>query len=539
MSNTTNDLGISQNGIPIFDTATGTFTSTIPPADQVLYGDANSQIQGVDPTGFDAGNPLVSTGVGTPPNYSASPVVDSITIQNLPGNPQDGANKAYVDSVATGITFVDSTLLATTAALSATYNNGVAGVGATLTNNGVQAPLDIDGQTVVLGDRILVKNQTAQEENGVYEVTDVGTIATNWELTRTTDYDQPSEIIAGSIVTVLLGAVNSETFWAETQNVTNIGTDPIVFVPFNAVPSNVLLASNNLSDVANAATSRANLGLTNVATQNVTQYAVQVGGAGDTLVSIPLGAAGQALVSNGPGANPSFQSIGGAGFTQIVTQVFTSNGTYTPTPNMQYCIVEVVGGGGGSGGIVAISSPNLGGYTAGGGAGAYGRKLFDAATIGASQTIQIGAGGLAGAAGANNGGNGGTTNFGVAPQLLYASGGVGSSSGSAKGTSDKIFGGNGGSQSNGDLVVNGNPGGYSFSFGTSPVFIAIAGAGGASFFSPATQAQTSPNGPAFPGVNYGGGASGQISSVYGSTNQPAKAGAAGAPGICIITEFIG
>lgn len=538
MSNTTNDLGINQDGIPIFDTATGTFTSTIPPADQVLYGDANSQIQGVDPTGFDVGNPLVSTGVGTPPNYSANPVVDSITIQNLPGNPQDGANKAYVDSVATGITFVDSTLLATTAALTATYNNGIAGVGATLTNNGVQAPLDIDGQTVVLGDRILVKNQTAQEENGVYEVTDVGTIATNWELTRTTDFDQPAEIIAGSIVSVLQGATNAETFWAQTQNITTIGTDPLIFIPFNSVPSNVLISTNNLSDVANAATSRTNLGLTNVATQNVTQYSVMVGGAGDSLVSLPTGSAGQVLVSGGGGANPSFQTVSVTGITQVKTVVFTSSGTYTPTPNMQYCIVEVVGGGGGSGGVDAIPAGiveqgNRQAISCSGGGGGYARKTFDAATIGVSQAVTIGAGGTAGAAGNNVGGTGGTTSFGA---LLSATGGGGGSGGTR--TSVNFTLASNGIGLLGDINIQGNS--YpSASDSPNRLFI---GSGGTSFYSNGTSSVMNFGALGTfltsAGTGYGGGGGGNGIRTNNLATS-AFAGNAGAAGICIITEYIG
>lgn len=535
MSNTTNDLGISQNGIPIFNNLTGTFTNTIPPANQLLVGDANSQIIGVDPTGFAIGTPICSTGVGIAPNFSTNPTVNSITIQNLPMNSTDGANKSYVDSVATGISFLDSTQLATTAALTAVYNNGVAGVGATLTNSGAQTALVIDSVACVLGNRILVKDQAAQEENGVYEVTDVGSVATNWELTRTTDYDQAAEIIAGSIVSVLYGTVNHQTFWAETQNVANIGTDPIIFIPFNSVPNNVLISTNNLSDVANAATSRSNLGLTAIATQTPTQYAVQVGGAANSLVSLPLGTAGQVLTSNGAGVDPSFQNVtGGSGFTQIVTQVFTGSGTYTPTANMKYCIVEIVGGGGGGGASSKTSGTNVSGG-GGGGAGGYARKVFSSVTIGASQAVTIGAGGTAGAVSGGTGGTGGTSSFGA---LLQATGG-GGGQGSGNGVGALALGGNGGQGSLGDINLAGAPGCNSWGYGTTGFIQVSSGNGGGSFYGAGGKqnvAYFNQDAAGNPGKNYGSGGSGAV--CAGSNTSSARAGGAGSAGLCVITEYI-
>src|ERR1043165_5073819 len=74
----------------------------------------------------------------------------------------------------------------------------------------------------------------------------------------------------------------------------------------------------------------------------------------------------------------------------IVRRVFTSSGTYTPTAGMAFADVEAMGGGGAGGGAVATTSPNVAGGS-GGAAGGYARKLFSAATIGASQTGTIGA----------------------------------------------------------------------------------------------------------------------------------------------------
>ena len=235
------------------------------------------------------------------------PTVNRMTINNAPLIGSDATNKTYVDAIASGITFLTPAAAATTVNLSATYANGAAGVGATLTNNGAQAAFAVDGYSALLNDRILVKNQSAQADNGIYKVTTVGDGSTNWVLTRTTDYDLITQIKSGTVVPVLNGTTQSNTSWLEAQNITVIGTDAIIFVQFTLNTNNFLQVPNNLSDVANVVTARTNLGLTNVAIQNVTQYDVLVGGSANAITSVaPSATSGIPLISQGASANPIF-----------------------------------------------------------------------------------------------------------------------------------------------------------------------------------------------------------------------------------------
>ena len=153
-----------------------------------------------------------------------------------PTQAQDAATKAYVDAVKTGLTVKDSARVATTGALTVTYANGTAGVGATLTNAETQAALTLDSIVLNVGDRVLVKDQTAALQNGIYTVTNVGSASTNWVLTRATDFDQSpnGEIGGGDFVFVQEGTANADNGYVVTTNGTiTVGTTSIDWAQFS------------------------------------------------------------------------------------------------------------------------------------------------------------------------------------------------------------------------------------------------------------------------------------------------------------------
>lgn len=147
----------------------------------------------------------------------------------------EAANKAYVDSIASGLDIKAACRVASTVALTVTYANGTAGVGATLTNNDTQAAISIDGVALSADDRVLIKDQAVadQEQNGIYKVTTVGTGSTNWVLTRVVDYDESSEVNDSTFFFVQEGTDNADNGYVQINAVATMGTDDIEFEQFS------------------------------------------------------------------------------------------------------------------------------------------------------------------------------------------------------------------------------------------------------------------------------------------------------------------
>lgn len=138
-----------------------------------------------------------------------------------PSDSYDAANKAYVDSVATGLKIKAACRVASTA------------------NITLSGSATVDGVALSNLDRVLVKNQTAAAENGIYQVNTSGA----WS--RTTDADTWSELV-GATVFITAGTVNINTTWA--SNISSGGTidvTPVTFVQFGA--SSTYTAGNGLT----------------------------------------------------------------------------------------------------------------------------------------------------------------------------------------------------------------------------------------------------------------------------------------------------
>lgn len=138
-----------------------------------------------------------------------------------PVSDNDAATKAYVDGVASGLDVKQSVRVATTAAgtLASDFENGDV----------------VDDVTLSTGDRILIKNQVDETENGIYVVNASGAP------TRSTDADNtPANEVSGGMFTfVEEGTVNADTGWvlSSPNGVASLGVDDLTFTKFSGAGS--------------------------------------------------------------------------------------------------------------------------------------------------------------------------------------------------------------------------------------------------------------------------------------------------------------
>ncbi len=158
----------------------------------------------------------------------------------------DAANKAYVDAARNGLDVKQSVKLATNAALPGyTHSSGVL----TATSVGV---LSVDSANVLLGNRILVKNETSSNApfNGIYVVTNPGDGDEAFVLTRADDANHSDEVTPGMFVFVEQGDIWADSGWVLTTDGTvNLGVTNLTFVQFSSAGQSI--AGNGLTKTGN------------------------------------------------------------------------------------------------------------------------------------------------------------------------------------------------------------------------------------------------------------------------------------------------
>ena len=259
---------------------------------------------------------------------------NSQKISNLldPAAAQDAATKNYVDSVAQGLDVKGSVRAATTTAgtLATSFANGQV----------------IDGVTLVTGDRILIKNQATQTENGIYTVNASGAP------TRSTDMDAGTEV-PGAFTFVEEGTTLADTGWVCTTNApVTLGSTNIVFAQFSgagtyAAGNGITLSGNTFSfnplstGGLQAASGGASILLATNSGLGTTSSGLAVGAGSGILVSTGTVAIDTAVVARKYATTlstsaTSYTITHNLGTTDVVVQVYTvSDGSEVVVDNLR------------------------------------------------------------------------------------------------------------------------------------------------------------------------------------------------------------
>lgn len=314
-----NDASASAKGIASFDTNNFTVTSGAVTAKSatlgtstITLGSTTNTLAGLTQLDVDNiridGNEISSTNadgnISLNPNGDGTVDLNSARITSLadPVGPQDAATKAYVDAARSGLDVKQSARAATTGNI-------------TLSNTQT-----IDGVALIVGDRVLVKDQTNPIENGLYVVASGAWI-------RSTDADEPNEVNAGLFVFVEEGTANADSgFVLTSDNPLAVGTDPLNFVQFSGAGQ--IVAGDGLSKTGNTLSVNVANGI-EISADNV-QLASSVAGNGLTYNSgvVAVGGTTDRISVSADAIDISATYIGQSSITTLGT---VSTGTWNGT----------------------------------------------------------------------------------------------------------------------------------------------------------------------------------------------------------------
>jgi hypothetical protein len=197
-----------------------TFTGTVVLPSTTSVGNVSATELGY----LDGVTSAIQTQLGARLPLSGGTMTGALTLSGAPTVDLHAATKLYVDNVVAGINFHEAVRVATTA---------------NITLSGTQT---IDGVSVVAGNRVLVKNQTTQTQNGIYVVS-----ASAWSRAADADNTPDGELKGGDFTLVLEGTVNSGYgYICSNTSAITIGTTNITYTEFNAAKA--VSAGNGLTE---------------------------------------------------------------------------------------------------------------------------------------------------------------------------------------------------------------------------------------------------------------------------------------------------
>lgn len=264
------------------------------------------------------GNKTLTTSVNHGLNLN-----DQIWLYSTAGNGLS-INTAYfvystpaLNQLTVSLTFGGAEVTGLTNAASLAYNTRAkSGVGAKLTNSGAQVALVVDNITLASTNRVMVRLQTNAAENGVYTVTNIGSISTNWELTRATDSNQvnpadPNGVGTGDYYFTQEGDLNAGDSHVLTTepNTMIIGYTGLTYTQFSGGVTYTGVAPIDvtgqlISLTGTVAATNGGTGTNTVATGDLLY-----GSATNTWSKLPAGVAYKPLVMNAAGTNVEWNAL--------------------------------------------------------------------------------------------------------------------------------------------------------------------------------------------------------------------------------------